>query len=167
MEFLKSGGNLGKYWEVLDRYKITKERLASFGRKIVSEPYYHGDPALIGAFEEYGRILRSVHAGDDLGETYGHAKGQISDGLRGKMEEVWGNFHDWDALRQIRRVTEVRQGMHPHFVKTPETLFFDNALESYLRQLTERVMHVEIDSKYLFGEIYDILINLAISFPSD
>ena len=32
--------------------------------------------------------------------------------------------------------------MHPHFVKSPETLFFDNALESYVRQLTEKVMHV-------------------------
>ena len=50
VEFLKSGGNVAKYWEVLGRYKITKERLASFGRKIVCEPYYHGDPALIGAF---------------------------------------------------------------------------------------------------------------------
>ena len=99
VEFLKSRGNIGKYWEVLGRYKITRERLASFGRKITFEPYYIHNEELIGAFEEYGRILRSVHSGDDLGETYGHAKGQLSDGLRGKMEEVWANFHDWDTLR--------------------------------------------------------------------
>lgn len=64
-------------------------------------------------------------------------------------------------------MTEIRQGLHPHFVKTPETLFFDNALESYVRQLTEKVMHVQIDPKHLFGEIYDILVNLVISYPSN
>ena len=99
VEFLKSGGNTGKYWEVLGRYKITRQRLENFDRKIVREPYYIGDPGLIQAFQEYGAIIKSVHSGDDLGETYGHAKGQLSDGLRGKMEEVWANFHDWDTLR--------------------------------------------------------------------
>ena len=48
--FLRSGGNTKVYWEVLTKHKITRERLASFGRKIIAEPYYHGDPALIQAF---------------------------------------------------------------------------------------------------------------------
>ena len=56
--------------------------------------------------------------------------------------------------------------MHPHFLKTSETLFFDNALESYVRQLTEKVMHVDIDPKYLLEEVKDILINLLLSYPS-
>ncbi len=107
-----------------------------------------------------------MHSGDDLGETYKHAKGQLSDGLRGKMEEVWANFNNWDTLRQIERVTDLRRNMHPHFVKTAECLFYDNALESYVRQLTEKIMHVQIETRHLFGEILNVLYNLALSYPS-
>lgn len=73
--FLRSGGDSAKYWEVLHSYKITKERLENFDRNITSEPFYVSDPALIGALEEYGAVIKSVHSGDDLGETYQHAKG--------------------------------------------------------------------------------------------
>ena len=50
VEFLKSGGNTGKYWEVLGRHKITRQRLENFDRKIVREPYYINNPGLIQAF---------------------------------------------------------------------------------------------------------------------
>lgn len=73
--FLRSGGDSKKYWEVLDKYNITKERLENFDRNITSEPFYVADPGLIGALEEYGAVIKSVHSGDDLGETYQHAKG--------------------------------------------------------------------------------------------
>lgn len=56
--------------------------------------------------------------------------------------------------------------MNPGNVGSAETLFFDNALESYVRQLTEKIMHVKIEAKYLLKEIEDILRNLLISYSS-
>lgn len=32
--------NMSRYWEVLGQHGITRERLASFERKIVAEPFY-------------------------------------------------------------------------------------------------------------------------------
>lgn len=42
---------MAKYWEVLSAAKITKERLASYERKITTEPWYK--PEAIGCFENY------------------------------------------------------------------------------------------------------------------
>lgn len=42
---------MAKYWEVLTAAKITKERLASYERKITMEPWYK--PEAIGCFENY------------------------------------------------------------------------------------------------------------------
>jgi len=51
LAYLKSGGNMAKYWEILTAAKITKERLASYERKITTEPWYK--PEAIGCFENY------------------------------------------------------------------------------------------------------------------
>lgn len=64
------------------------------------------------------------------------------------MEEVWANFHNWDTLKQIDRVTALREKMS---VSSVELIFFDNALEGYVRQLTEKIMHVSIEAKHLIG----------------
>ena len=40
LSYLKSGGNIKNYWEVLTKNGINKERLASFERKITNEPDY-------------------------------------------------------------------------------------------------------------------------------
>ena len=42
---------MAKYWEVLTNAKITKERLASYDRPIITEPWYK--PEAIGCFENY------------------------------------------------------------------------------------------------------------------
>lgn len=56
LAYLKSGGNTAKYWEVLHANGIDKERLASYERKIVHEPWYK--PEAIHDFEEYLKILK-------------------------------------------------------------------------------------------------------------
>jgi alpha-glucan,water dikinase len=54
--YLKSGGDLKKYWEVLSKGGITKERLASYERKITTEPWYK--PEATWDFEEYLKVLK-------------------------------------------------------------------------------------------------------------
>ena len=42
---------MSKYWETLGKHGITKERLASYERKITTEPWYK--PEAIPDFENY------------------------------------------------------------------------------------------------------------------
>ena len=56
LTFLKSGGNIAKYWEVLKSNGIDRNRLSSFERKITEEPRYL--PDTIGDFESYLYILK-------------------------------------------------------------------------------------------------------------
>ena len=58
IDFLKSGGDIKIYWDTLHRSGVTRERLAAFERKITFEPFYN--PSLIGDFENYLNILKSV-----------------------------------------------------------------------------------------------------------
>ena len=51
LAYLKSGGNMVKYWEVLNNNGIDGKRLQSYERKITEEPYYL--PNTIGDFESY------------------------------------------------------------------------------------------------------------------
>ena len=48
--YLKTG-DMGKYWEVLNNGGVTRERLASYERKITTEPWMKKEA--IGDFENY------------------------------------------------------------------------------------------------------------------
>jgi alpha-glucan,water dikinase len=56
LSYLKSGGNMSNYWDHLKKNGINKERLASYERKVIHEPWYK--PEAIGDFENYLRILK-------------------------------------------------------------------------------------------------------------
>jgi alpha-glucan,water dikinase len=53
--YLKTN-DMSKYWAVLNKHEITKERLASYERKITCEPWYK--PEATGDFEEYLKVLK-------------------------------------------------------------------------------------------------------------
>jgi alpha-glucan,water dikinase len=55
LAFLRSG-NIGDYWGYLNKNGITKERLASYDRKIVTEPWMKKEA--IPDFENYLQILK-------------------------------------------------------------------------------------------------------------
>ena len=63
---------MSKYWEVLTAAKITRERLASYERKITTEPWYK--PEAIGDFENYLAILKRMHSSDDMNLLIGEAR---------------------------------------------------------------------------------------------
>ena len=70
LAFLKSDMNLAEYWRVLGEGGITRERLESYERPIVTEPLPRPTikMALIKDFTNYLAILKSVHSGADLVE---------------------------------------------------------------------------------------------------
>lgn len=73
--YLKSGGNMSEYWRVLTDAGINAERLASYDRKITTEPWYK--PEAIHDFENYLLILKRVHSSDDINLLIGEVWGKV------------------------------------------------------------------------------------------
>ena len=115
LAYLKSGGNMSKYWEVLNGAKITKERLASYERKITTEPWYK--PEAIGDFENYLAILKRMHSSDDINLLIGEARQHVGGDTHNLMNDIQKNFGDHDALRQMDRVLALRYNLKNHYDK--------------------------------------------------
>ena len=68
LAFLRSQGDVDRFYETLLAGGVTKERLASFERPIRATPDFvpHIKDGLIHDFENYLRLLKSVHSATDL-----------------------------------------------------------------------------------------------------
>ena len=71
LAFLKSDGDLSRFYQTLEAGGVTRERLRGFERPIKADPGFFPDrkDALIQDFENFLRILKSVHSGTDLQST--------------------------------------------------------------------------------------------------
>ena len=168
LAFLYSG-NIEDYRNTLKRGGVTKERMASYERKIVAEPWHNRD--YIGDFERYLKILKSVHASTDLVQTYEQCKYMI--GNNGKLDEIIRCKDDQNVINQIRRVAEGReclQGIIRNNMgdcgKLRDVLFFELSLEVYMRQLVEKVIHIKLNYQQYIDEISLVLRNIKISYPN-
>ena len=74
--------------------------MASYERKIVAEPWHNR--AYIGDFENYLKILKSVHTSTDLIQTYDQYKYMI--GNNGKLHEILKCKDDQNVINRIKRV---------------------------------------------------------------
>ena len=171
INFLRAKGDMSVYWKTLKEGGISKERLASYERNITFEPWY--SPSYnIADFENYLRILKSVHASTDLVMTYEGCKGIIGGNACNKMNEILKNKETNDVIGQIRRVAELREeldGIIKREIgnngKLREVLFLEISLEVYVRQLVEKVIHIKLDYKSYINEISLVLRNIKISYP--
>ena len=77
---------MGEYWRVLGEASITRERLASYERKITEEPWYK--PEAIGDFENYLQILKRMHSSDDMNLLIGEAWGHVGTDTHGLMKAI-------------------------------------------------------------------------------
>ena len=168
LAFLYSG-NIEDYRNTLKRGGITKERMASYERKIIAEPWHNS--SYIPDFERYLKILKSVHASTDLIQTYEQCKYII--GNNSKLDDIINNKDDKDVLRQLKRVTEGReelQGIIRNNIndwgKLRDVLFFELSLEIYMRQLVERIIHIQLNYQTYIYEISLVLRNIKISYPN-
>lgn len=123
-------------WEVLNGAKITKERLASYERKITTEPWYK--PEAIGDFENYLAILKRMHSSDDINLLIGEARQHVGGDTHNLMNDIQKNFGDHDALRQMDRVLALRYNLKNHYDKSnthklKDVIFLDLCLEAYTR----------------------------------
>lgn len=128
---------MNEYWRVLSANGITKERLASYERKITTEPWYK--PEAIGSFEEYHKVLKQMHSSGDLEILSNEAKQHLGNDTKGMIDDLMRNYNDHDTLRQMERVSALRFNLNQNHMtlnnqrKLKDILFLDLALEGYLR----------------------------------
>jgi len=121
LAFLRTGGKMEEYWKVLNDHGITKERLASYERSITKEPYLHGDSGrLILEFENYLRILQSVHDALDLKTAIEAAKSCLPGHILEQLKDISGDGGE-AKMRRSRSLgtldNEAQEKSHQRFSK--------------------------------------------------
>ncbi len=167
INFLRTN-NIEEYRNTLKYGGVTKERLESFERKITLEPYY--EPKYLPDFENYLKILKEVHGSADLVLMYDQSKYAFQ-GNDQPFNEILYFKDDWDTLKQIWRVTTGREALNGiingalnDHGRLRDLLFFDSSLEMYLKQLVEKILHINLDFPLLINEVTAILRNITLTY---
>ena len=170
INFLKAKGDLSVYWKTLNDNGITREKLQSYETKILNDPWYN--PSInVGDFEKYLQILKKSLSPTDLSTTYNSCKSFLENNTCSIMDDVLKNTNDSDVIKKINRVKKVREQLQNtlksavgNMNKLRELIFFELALELYVRQLVEKIIHIKLDYKNYINEISLILYNVKMSF---
>ena len=162
--------NMGKFWEVLNRHGITRERLRGFERPITMEPYYA--PQMVGDLYNYLGLLKAVHGGTDLRNSVDCCRGFLPGDLVGKLNDLLGNLSHWDKISQMEKTLGARTHLKACWNKERteqfrEALYLDSGLEEYTRQLCEEIIHVDIRPRHLLRELRVLLqsVQLTVENP--
>ncbi|MEA1866832.1 MAG: PEP/pyruvate-binding domain-containing protein [Thermodesulfobacteriota bacterium] len=171
--FLKNNGNLDLFYKILDAGRITKQRLESFERPIISHPDFVPsikDP-LIHELEHFLGILKAVHSGTDLGTAIYAARYLFDSEMHGLMDFIWAHRDNTDACMLIEKITEARRRFKTQLQGSSnvvrDMLFLDLALENFLRVVVERSLHLHLSADQLVELIAMVLENLLISKGND
>ena len=169
INFLRTN-NIAEYHNTLKYGGVTKERLESFERKIVLEPYYA--PQYLHDFERFLGILKDVHSSIDLVTMFDQAKYAFN-GYNQIFDEIIYFKDDWDTLKQIYRVTNGRECLNKLINeclddqgRLRDLLFFDGALIIYLRQITEKIININLDFSNYVNEVTALLKNVSYTYTN-
>ena len=171
LEFLRTNGNLERFYEKLGKGGVTRERLESYERPITSPPDFiaHLKDALIGDFEHFLGILKGVHTGTDIGTAIAAARHVLDGELQGMMDFIWSHRddHRTPAPVLIGKITEGRtrisRQLTGHAEKVRDLLFLDIALEGFMRVVVERSLGPDLGGNELSDLIEMVLDNLLLS----
>jgi alpha-glucan,water dikinase len=173
LEFLRSNGNLDRFYKKLEESGVTRERLQSYERPIRSHPDFipHLKEALILDFEHFLGILKEVHAGTDLGTAIHLARYLLDGEMHSLMDFIWSHRDDnkTPVCVLIEKVTEARRRVRNQLQGRPDRvrdfLFLDLALEDFLRLVVERNLNAQLGGNQLVDLAAMVLENLCISDP--
>jgi len=176
LEFIKSDGNLDLFYSTLEAGGVTKERLESFERPINTHPDFisHLKDGLIYDFENYLKLLRSVHSGTDL-EVAAETAGYLMDyEMRDHLNFIFHSRNDTSVplLKVAGSITKLRALLNERLVndkdkyRIREMIYLDLALEEYLRVVVERNIHVHTNIDELVDLIDLVLENQIYSYPN-
>ncbi len=175
LAFLKDNGNPDVFYETLEAGGISKKRLESYERPILSHPDFipHLKDALIHDFEHFLGILKGVHSATDLGAAIEAAAYLFDDRLRGLLDAIWrhrddgemppGSIGEWIAETRRILVERIRrEGKNAR-----DLLLLDQALENFLRVVVERRLHLPFDPDELVTLIALVTENLLFSMDHE
>jgi alpha-glucan,water dikinase len=170
LAFLRCNGDVPTFYRTLEQGGVTRERLRGFERPIRTDPEFYGDrkDALVGEFENFLRILKSVHAGADLDSASGPARGRLG-GLNGKLDAVFALRQKGAAGELANAVTSLREALAGALTAAGDEgavrdlLFLDLALEGALRSAIERQELSRLGRDELANLVGHALRNLVLS----
>lgn len=176
LAFLKSNGDLAKFNETLEAAHVTRERLRSLDRPITHDPTFYPDKkdALIPEFENFLRILKSVHAGTDLESAAGAARGWLEPALNDKLGKLLA-LHRSDAgmqqilplLQEVRDKVARSRDRAGDDGALRDLLFLDLALEDVWRGTVERADLGRLQQPALVELVTSALRHLTLSVHDD
>ncbi|KAG7617165.1 Alpha-glucan water dikinase 2 [Arabidopsis thaliana] len=155
LNYVRSDFRIDAYWQTLQTNGLTKERLASYDRPIVSEPRFRSDSkeGLIRDLTMYLKTLKAVHSGADLesaidtflSPSKGHhvfAVNGLSPKLQDLLNLVKRLVREENTEPLIEKLVDARIQLHPA-LRAPRTrakdlLFLDIALESCFKTTIEK-----------------------------
>ncbi|TXG52640.1 hypothetical protein EZV62_021809 [Acer yangbiense] len=159
LNYVKCGFKIDAYWHTLNTNGLTKQKLASYDRPIVSEPHFRTDAkeGLTCDLAMYLKTLKAVHSGADLESAIetclsssfrGHNSVTVDyvGGLSLKLQEclkfIKAHIHDENIGPLMEKLLESRIELHPIMCtahgRAKDLLFLDLALASAIRTTMER-----------------------------
>ncbi|MBU0485911.1 MAG: hypothetical protein KKB30_15515 [Proteobacteria bacterium] len=177
LAFLHSDGNLAAFYTTLEQGGITRERMRTFERPIVSDPDFpaHLKEGLSHDFEQYLNLLKSIFSATDLLSSIEAAQHHLDHDLRQLLWEIWHNRHRFNqaVIEQVEMLSQARQGIRETLgAKTKdsqagrELLYLDLALEEYLRTRLESVLPQLTDLDQRTNLLAKLLRNMSFSYNS-
>ncbi|HZV05028.1 MAG TPA: PEP/pyruvate-binding domain-containing protein [Gemmataceae bacterium] len=175
LAFLRSNGDATAFYRTLEQGGVTRARLQSFERPIKSEPVFYADrkDALIGEFEHFLSILKSVHSGTDLDSAIAAARGRLDGGLNKQFDDLLALRAKLPSAGVLAAaVTSAREGLAKTMAANKDDaalrdlLFLDLALEECLRATIERESLSDLQTNELAELVLSALRNLCLTVVS-
>lgn len=116
--FLETRGDLSAFWRVLSDHGITKERLASYERKITMEPHLIQTDLheLTNDFRAYLGVIQDVHDARDARKAFEYARGhlpsdavQMVEGVLSELGQRTDGMSAGDLHGRFMRLSEARR----------------------------------------------------------
>jgi alpha-glucan,water dikinase len=171
IEFLKSDGDLERFYDTLEDGGVTRERLRSFERPIVSDPSFlpHLKDPLINDFKHFLSILNEVHSGTDLNAAFQAARNQLDDETRSLVEFLIHHRKDpsVSVVEMTGKATETRRNL-ARLIDEQENprdlIFLDLALEDFVRLVVEQSLQERPEVEALLDLVTLVSENLRLSY---
>ena len=172
LAFLHSNGDLAHFYDTLLQGGVSRERLQNFERPIRTDPEFYPDKqdGLRHDFENFLRILKSVHSGTDLDTAADLARGALDEDLNAKLNSLYDQRRRVAPLRErAETITLLREGLaarihqHEDAYAVREMLYLDLALEQVLRSALEQEHLGDSNIVGLADLVWLVLRNLSLN----
>lgn len=143
--FMRANGDKKVFYDTLEKNGVTRERLRNFERPIVTEPefYAHCKDGVIADFENYLRVLQTVHGGAELEAAGARAINHLSDNAKRLFSEIKSttNFSAGQKIIELRREILSRAPSQNNVDALLDLLYFDLALSEKFRTFYEQALN--------------------------